>query len=77
MINLLKIVKMASTGGKKTYNGDDCLDDILLNQVAKRVFIQKLSSFAKDLKISQVEYDKITAPNMYTQDERIHRVSTM
>ena len=66
---------MASVRRKGLYEADDLLDEFLLNQVAKHVNYLKLCSFAKDLGVSQTEYDKITAPNTYTQDEQIHKVS--
>ena len=60
---------------KKRYEGHELLDEFLLNQVAKEVNVFKLSLFAKDLGISQTEYNKITSPNTFTKDEQIQRVS--
>ena len=60
---------------KGRYEANDLLDEYLLNQLAKNVNYMKLCSFAKDLGITQTEYDKIAAPNTNTPDERIHKVS--
>ena len=65
---------MASVRKKGRYEGHDLADEFLLNQVAKTVDYLKLCSFAKDLGVSQNEYDRITAPNTFTQDEQIHKV---
>ena len=45
-------------------------------QITKNVRIEQLSTFAGDLGISQTQYQRITAPNMYTQAERIGKVSS-
>ena len=66
---------MASVRKKVLYEGHDLVDEFLLNKVAKHVNYLKLCSFAKDLGVSQTEYDRITAPNVFTQDEQIHKVS--
>ena len=66
---------MASVRKKGRYEGHDLADEYLLNQVAKHVNYLKLCSFAKDLGVSQTEYDRITAPNTFTQDEQIHKAS--
>ena len=60
---------------KKRYEGQELLDEFLLNQVAKEVNVFKLSLLAKDLGISQTEYNKITSPNTFTKDEQIQHVS--
>ena len=60
---------------RKRYEGHELLDEFLLNQVAKEVNVFKLSLFAKDLGISQTEYNKITSPNTFTKDEQIQHVS--
>ena len=66
---------MASVRKKGRYEAHDLLDEFLVNQVAKSVNVLKLCSFAKDLGVSQTEYDRITAPNTFTQDEQIHKVT--
>ena len=66
---------MASVRKKGRYEGHDLLDQFLLYQVVPSVNILKLRSFASCLGVSQTEYDRITAPNTYTQDEQIHKVS--
>ena len=58
---------------KRRYEGQELLDEFLLNQVAKEVNVFKLSLFAKDLGIPQTEYNKITSPNTFTKDEQIQR----
>ena len=63
------------TENKRRYEGKELLDEFLLNQVAKEVNVFKLCLFAKDLGIPQTEYQKITAPNTFTKDEQILRVS--
>ena len=65
---------MASVRKKGLYEEHDLADEFLLNQVAKLVKYLKLCSFAKDLGVTQVEYDRITAPDTFTQDEKIHKV---
>ena len=67
---------MASVRKKGRYEAHDLLDEFLLNQVVKTVNVLKLCSFAKDLGTTQTEYDRITAPNTFTQDEQIHKVSS-
>ena len=62
---------MASGGN---YEGHDLLDEFLLNQVTKYVRYRKLNTFARDLGIRQEDYERITAPNTFTQDEQIHKV---
>ena len=66
---------MASVRKKGRYEAHDLLDEFLVNQVAKSVNVLKLCSFAKDLGVSQTEYDRITAPNTFTQDEQIHKIN--
>ena len=61
---------MASVWKKGSYEGHD-FAEFLLNQLAKTVYYLKLCSFAKVLGVSQTEYDRITAPNTFTQDEQI------
>ena len=68
---------MASVRKKGRYELYDLLDEFLLNQVAKHVNYSKLCSFAIDLGVSQTEYNKITAPNTNTPNERIHKVSIL
>ena len=68
---------MASVRKKGRYEGHDLLDEFLLNQVAKHVNYLKLCSFAKDLGVTQNEYDRITAPDTFTQDVQIHKVSNL
>ena len=68
---------MASVRKKGRYDAHDLLDEFLLNQVAKHVRYLHLSTFARDLGIRQEEYDRITAPNTFTQDEQIHRVISL
>ena len=65
---------MVSVRKKGRYEGHNLLVEFLLNQVAKYM---KLCSFAKDLGVSQTEYDRITAPNTFTQDEQIHKVTSL
>ena len=66
---------MASVRKKGRYNVKDALDEFLLNQISKSLKIEHLCSLAKDLKISQIKYDRITAANTFTQDEQVHKVS--
>ena len=66
---------MASVRKKGQYEGHDILDEFLLNQVAKHVNYLKLCFFAKDLGVTQTEYDRITAPDTFTQAEKINKVS--
>ena len=68
---------MASVRKKGRYEAHDLLDEFLLNQVAKHVDYSKLLSFAKDLGVSQTEYNRITAPDNKTIHERIYQVSTL
>ena len=66
---------MASVRKKGRYEAHDLLDEFLLNQVAKYVRYLQLNTFARDLGIKQEEYDRITAPNTFTQDRQILEVS--
>ena len=67
---------MASVRKKGRYEAHDLLDEFLLNQVAKYVKYLQLNTFARDLGIRQEDYDRITAPNTFTQDRQILEVST-
>ena len=66
---------MASVRKKGRYEAHDLLDEFLLNQVAKYVKYLQLNTFARDLGIRQEGYNRITAPNTFTQDEQILKVS--
>ena len=68
---------MASVRKKGRYEEHDLLDEFLLNQVAKYVDYSKLLSLAKDLGVSQTEYNRITAPDNKAIHERIYQVSTL
>ena len=68
---------MASVRKKGSYEAHDILDEFLLNQVAKHVNYSNLCFFAKDLGMTQTEYDRITAPDTLTPAERINKVSTL
>ena len=58
---------MASNVVEKTkrYEGHELLDEFLLNQVVPSVNILKLNSFASCLGVSQTEYDRMTASNVF------------
>ena len=68
---------MASVRKKGRYgsHGDDMLDEFLLNQVAKFVKYGQLGPLSRDLGVSQVDYEKITAPNTFPQNDQIFKVS--
>ena len=68
---------MVTVRKKGKYDKYDLLDEYLLNQAAKYVNVLKLNLFARDLGLSLNEYDRITAPNVFKQDEQIQRVSTL
>ena len=68
---------MASVRKKGRYEAHDLLDEFLLNQVAKYVKYLQLNTFARDLGIRQEDYDRITAPNTFTQDRQILEVSNI
>ena len=68
---------MASLRKKGRYEAHDLLDEFLLNQVAKYVKYLQLNTFARDLGIRQEDYDRITAPNTFTQDRQILEVSNI
>ena len=65
---------MASARKKGLYEAHDLLDEFLLNQVEKHVKYRQLNTFARDLGIRQEEYERITAPNTFTQSEQILKV---
>ena len=69
------IDNMASVRKKGRYSGDDTLDEFLLNQVAKFVKYGQLGPLSRDLRISQMDYEKITAPNYLQQNDQIFKVS--
>ena len=60
---------------KGKYEGGDKVDEFILNQVAKHVIYGQLGSLSRDLGISDTEYGKITAPNVFPQNEQIYKVS--
>ena len=60
---------------KKKYESDDGVDEYLVNQVAKHVLHDKLGRLSGDLRISSTEYSKITAPNMFNEDDQINKAS--
>ena len=68
---------MASVRKKGRYEAHDLLDEFLLNQVAKHVDYTQLCFFAKDLGVTQTEYDRIIAPDTLTTAERVNKVSTL
>ena len=68
---------MASVRKKGRYSGDDTLDEYLLNQVAKFIKYGQLGPLSRDLGVSQTEYEKITAPNTFQQNDQIFKVSTL
>ena len=63
--------------GRFGCHGDDKLDEFLLNQVAKFVKYGQLGPLSRDLRISQTDYEKITAPNTFPQNDQIFRVSIL
>ena len=63
--------------GRFGCHGDDTLDEFLLNQVAKFVKYGQLGPLSRDLRISQTDYEKITAPNTFSQNDQIFRVSIL
>ena len=68
---------MASVRKKGRYEAHDLLDEFLLNQVAKHVNYTQLCFFAKDLGVTQTDYDRITALDTLTPAERVNKVSTL
>ena len=66
---------MASVRKKGRYSGDDMLDEFLLNQVTKFIKYGQLGPLSRDLGVSQVDYEKITAPNTFPQNDQIFKVS--
>ena len=62
---------------KRSYGGQDPVDPFLLNQVAKHVKYDKLGSMSRDLGVSDTEYMKITAQNVFTQNDQIYKVKIL
>ena len=60
---------------KAKYGGQDPVDPFLLNQVAKHVKYDKLGSMSRDLGVSDTEYMKITAQNVFSDNDQIYKVS--
>ena len=61
--------------GRFGCHGDDTLDKFLLNQVAKFIKYGQLGPLSCDLRVSQMDYEKITAPNTFPQNDQIFRVN--
>ena len=68
---------MASVRKKGLYEGDDRVEEFLVNQVAKFIRYEKLGLFAKDLKVKERELEIIMAPNYLNAHDRIGKVSKM
>ena len=59
---------------QRIYEGDDTVDDTLLNQISKFIFYENLSSLARDLAIPQTEISGLV--EIKTSQEKIFKVST-
>ena len=67
-----------ATGGKddsRVYEGDDEVDDYLLNQISKFVLFDKLGRLARDLRLNQAEYSRISAIPNKPPEEQIFEAS--
>ena len=65
---------MASVKKKGIYEDDDRVDEFLVNKVAKKIRYEKLTSFAKNLKIKERELEIIMAPNYLYPEDRASKV---
>ena len=59
----------------RMYNSDDMVEEYLINQIAKYVQYEKLGRLSGDLGIKSNDYQKITAPNAFNQDDQIYKVN--
>ena len=50
---------MASVRKKGKYSADDLVDDFILHKVAQYVYYSSVKEFAKKLKVSQTDYERI------------------
>ena len=55
--------------------GDDRVEEFLVNQVAKFIRYEKLRLFTKDVKIKERELEIIMAPNYLYPQDRVSKVS--
>ena len=62
---------------KRSYGGQDSVDQFLLNQVAKHVKYDKLGTMSRDLAVSDTEYTRITTPNVFSQNDQIYKVKIL
>ena len=62
---------MASVRKKGKYTADDPVEECILGRVAQNVNYSKLKQFAKHLKISQSDYERITASSVFV----IHQIN--
>ena len=67
---------MASVRKKGLYEGDDRVEEFLLNQVAKFVHYEKLGLLGKNLRIKEEELETIMARNDLNPSEKIQKVRT-
>ena len=51
------------------YEGNDTVDDTLLNQISKYVFYDELSSMARDLEVRETEIRKIRRVSSSSQEQ--------
>ena len=51
------------------YEGNDTVDDTLLNQISKYVFYDNLESLARDLEVRETEIRKITCASSSPQEQ--------
>ena len=52
------------------YEGSDKIDEYLLNQVAKYTRFDHLGTFARDLRISEIDYVDITASSLTPLEQK-------
>ena len=64
-----------ASGDEVKYTLQDKLDEFLAESISTYVIISKLSTFANDLRVPRREMERIMAPNVFQQDQRVKEVS--
>ena len=64
---------MATGGERRIYEGEDPVDEYLLNQLSKWIIYYGLPSLARDLEISDAEISRIMIPTR-SAEEQIFKV---
>ena len=60
---------MASGGGQHLYEGDDVVDEYLLNQLSKWILYHRLGALARNLGITEAEFSRIAIATSQPEEQ--------